>query len=64
KNYIDLPSIHNLQENDQVTKSVLSGWYVWFGLYLDPWEWSDQWDLRFRHWATGQPFNSTDSCVG
>ncbi len=66
QNYTDLPTIHNSAENDQITKILLSGYYIWIGLFLDSWEWSDQWDLRFRHWAAGQPSQSSGSgdCVG
>ncbi len=64
--YTDLVTIHNSEENDQVTIKVLSGWYIWFGLFLDSWEWSDQWDLRFRHWAADHPLMTSGSgdCVG
>ncbi|KAL0201644.1 hypothetical protein M9458_004831, partial [Cirrhinus mrigala] len=61
--YTDLPTIHNFEENNQIKQVILSGWYIWFGLYLDSWEWSDQWDLRFRHWAAGQPFMGTGGCI-
>ncbi|KAI2643916.1 C-type mannose receptor 2 [Labeo rohita] len=62
--YTDLPTIHNFEENDQIKQVLLSGYFIWFGLYLDSWEWSDQWDLRFRHWAANQPSMSTGACVG
>ncbi|KAL0201649.1 hypothetical protein M9458_004836, partial [Cirrhinus mrigala] len=61
--YTDLPTIHNSQENDQI-KQLSSKLFIWFGLYLDSWEWSDQWDLRFRHWAANQQSMSTGDCVG
>ncbi|KAL1280944.1 hypothetical protein QQF64_015544 [Cirrhinus molitorella] len=62
--YTDLPTIHNSQENDQVTMNISSAWHTWFGLFVDSWEWSDQWDLRFRHWAADQPSMMTGACVG
>ncbi|KAL1280945.1 hypothetical protein QQF64_015545 [Cirrhinus molitorella] len=62
--YIDLPTIHNSEENNQIKQILLNGWQIWIGLFLDPWEWSDQWDLRFRHWAAGQPSMNTGACVG
>ncbi|XP_073786972.1 uncharacterized protein isoform X2 [Danio rerio] len=55
QHYTDLPIIHSSVENDQLTAAIIKGYYVWIGLYRDPWEWSDQWDLRFRYWASGQP---------
>ncbi|KAL0201638.1 hypothetical protein M9458_004825, partial [Cirrhinus mrigala] len=32
----------------------------------DSWEWSDKWSRFFRHWAAGQPSQSSGSgdCVG
>ncbi|XP_073786956.1 macrophage mannose receptor 1-like isoform X2 [Danio rerio] len=53
--YTDLPTIHSSAENDQLNAAIMKGYYIWIGLYRDPWEWSDQWDLRFRYWASGQP---------
>ncbi|XP_059420227.1 macrophage mannose receptor 1-like [Carassius carassius] len=64
QHYTDLPTIHNSKENNQINKIILSGWYIWIGLFLDSWEWSDQWDLRFKHWAANQPSMSFDNCVG
>ncbi|XP_058621473.1 macrophage mannose receptor 1-like [Onychostoma macrolepis] len=64
--HTDLATIHNSEENNQINQIIFSGYYIWFGLYLDSWEWSDQWDLRFRHWVEGQPSMSSESgnCVG
>ncbi|XP_058615982.1 C-type mannose receptor 2-like [Onychostoma macrolepis] len=63
--HTDLATIHSSEENDQVIMKVLSGWYIWFGLYLDSWEWSDQWDLRFRNWAADQPLmTGSSNCAG
>ncbi|XP_073704632.1 macrophage mannose receptor 1-like [Garra rufa] len=64
QHHTDLPTVHNLEENNQMKKILLSGWHFWFGLFLDSWEWSDQWDLRFRHWAADQPSMTADACVG
>ncbi|XP_073786890.1 C-type mannose receptor 2-like [Danio rerio] len=55
QHYTDLPTIHSSVENDKLTAVALKGWYIWIGLFRDTWEWSDQWDLRFRYWAKGQP---------
>uniref|UniRef100_A0A671L853 C-type lectin domain-containing protein n=1 Tax=Sinocyclocheilus anshuiensis TaxID=1608454 RepID=A0A671L853_9TELE len=64
--YTDLPTIHNSTENEYISKMLYSGWYVWIGLFLDSWEWSDKWILFFRHWAAGQPSMSSGpgDCVG
>ncbi|XP_073786923.1 C-type mannose receptor 2-like [Danio rerio] len=64
QNYTDLPTIHSSAENDQLNATALKRYYIWFGLYRDPWEWSDQWDVRFRYWASGQPNQGVGSdCV-
>uniref|UniRef100_A0A672Q1U5 C-type lectin domain-containing protein n=1 Tax=Sinocyclocheilus grahami TaxID=75366 RepID=A0A672Q1U5_SINGR len=66
QHHTDLPTIHNSEQNNQITKILLSGYYIWIGLFLDSWEWSDKWILFFRHWAAGQPSMSSESgdCVG
>uniref|UniRef100_A0A673HBG6 C-type lectin domain-containing protein n=1 Tax=Sinocyclocheilus rhinocerous TaxID=307959 RepID=A0A673HBG6_9TELE len=66
QHHTDLPTIHNSEQNNQITKILLSGYYIWIGLFLDSWEWSDKWILFFRHWAAGQPSQSSGSgdCVG
>ncbi|XP_026103973.1 L-selectin-like, partial [Carassius auratus] len=56
QHYTDLPTIRNSAENDQIKKNLLSGSYIWIGLFLDSWEWSDKWSRVFRHWAADQPF--------
>ncbi|XP_026130437.1 C-type mannose receptor 2-like [Carassius auratus] len=66
QNYTDLPTINNSEQNNQINKILLSGCYIWIGLFRDSWEWSDKWSLFFRHWAAGQPSQSSgsDDCVG
>ncbi|ROJ30534.1 Macrophage mannose receptor 1 [Anabarilius grahami] len=62
--YTDLPSIHNSEENNQITNVLLAGHHIWFGLFLDSWEWSDKWSRFFRNWAAGQPSQSSGcDCV-
>ncbi|XP_067309543.1 macrophage mannose receptor 1-like [Pseudorasbora parva] len=63
--YTDLPTIHNSEENDQITKILLPGWYIWIGLFLDSWEWSDKWSLFFRNWVAGPPslISESGDCV-
>ncbi|KAL1280946.1 hypothetical protein QQF64_015546 [Cirrhinus molitorella] len=62
--HTDLALVHDFQENEQKKQLIEPGWEHWFGLYADSWEWSDQWDLRFRYWAADQPSMTTDSCIG
>uniref|UniRef100_A0A8C1J2M3 C-type lectin domain-containing protein n=1 Tax=Cyprinus carpio TaxID=7962 RepID=A0A8C1J2M3_CYPCA len=64
QNYTDLPTIHNSEQNNQINQILLSGYYIWIGLFLDSWEWSDKWSLFFRHWAAGQPSQRSGDCVG
>ncbi|XP_026062977.1 C-type mannose receptor 2-like [Carassius auratus] len=66
QNYIDLPSIHNSEEQYQLNSTVPSVSWVWIGLFQDSWEWSDKWSRSFRHWAADQPSQSSGSgdCVG
>ncbi|XP_036411941.1 macrophage mannose receptor 1-like [Colossoma macropomum] len=60
--YTDLASIRSPWEQKQVTDLVVKGGSVWVGLFLDTWQWSDQWSLSFRNWASGQPSSGTGSC--
>ncbi|KAF4117742.1 hypothetical protein G5714_002295 [Onychostoma macrolepis] len=70
QHYTDLPTIHNFTENNQINNKInqliLSGYYIWIGLFVDSWGWSDQWDLTFRHWVEGQSSLSsgTGNCAG
>ncbi|XP_051555736.1 macrophage mannose receptor 1-like isoform X3 [Myxocyprinus asiaticus] len=64
--YTDLATIRSSEEQNQLYSIVGDGPWVWIGLFLDSWEWSDQWSLFFRYWAAGQPSQSSGSgdCVG
>ncbi|XP_052403768.1 C-type mannose receptor 2-like [Carassius gibelio] len=66
QHYTDLPTIRNFSENNQTNRILLSGSYIWIGLFLDSWEWSDKWSRSFRHWAADQPFLNPGpgDCVG
>ncbi|XP_051989316.1 macrophage mannose receptor 1-like isoform X2 [Xyrauchen texanus] len=61
--HTDLATIRSSEEQNQLNSIVGQGPWVWIGLFLDSWEWSDQWSLFFRYWATGQPSQGSD-CVG
>ncbi|XP_036411940.1 macrophage mannose receptor 1-like [Colossoma macropomum] len=60
--YTDLASIRSPREQKQVTDLVNKGVSVWVGLFSDTWQWSDQWSLLFRNWASGQPSSGTGNC--
>ncbi|XP_051990381.1 lymphocyte antigen 75-like [Xyrauchen texanus] len=61
--HTDLPTIHSSEQQNQIYSIVGDGPWVWIGLFLDSWEWSDQWSLFFRYWAAEQPSQGSD-CVG
>ncbi|KAL0201463.1 hypothetical protein M9458_004650, partial [Cirrhinus mrigala] len=63
--YTDLVTIRNSQEHEQLKIVVPSTTWVWIGLFLDSWEWSDKWSNFFRHWAAGQPsqISGSGDCV-
>ncbi|XP_053332748.1 macrophage mannose receptor 1-like [Clarias gariepinus] len=57
KNYIDLVSVRNQTENENIknVRQNSSNDYVWIGLFNDSWKWSDQSNSSFRYWSSNKP---------
>ncbi|XP_058614126.1 macrophage mannose receptor 1-like [Onychostoma macrolepis] len=64
--HTDLSTMHNREDSSRVHKLVIYPEIIWFGLFQDSWEWSDNCSRFFRYWAAGQPSQSSGSgdCVG
>ncbi|KAG9327972.1 hypothetical protein JZ751_017033, partial [Albula glossodonta] len=56
ENHIDLASVRNQTENQEIL-SAAAGQWVWIGLFRESWKWSDQGTSSYRNWNSGQPNN-------
>lgn len=64
--YKDLAMIESASENTQVATVLKSyeGFYIWIGLYREPWRWSDNTISSFANWMSGQPdHQGNDLCA-
>ncbi|TNN31651.1 C-type mannose receptor 2 [Liparis tanakae] len=66
EHHTDLATVTDMEENEMVQNLVLSGAFVWIGLFRDPWKWSDGIDSSFKNWnplEPGEPEGSSETCV-
>ncbi|XP_065118374.1 macrophage mannose receptor 1 isoform X1 [Paramisgurnus dabryanus] len=65
QNHTDLATVRSSQEQNQLDALGVSGVYVWIGLFMDSWQWSDQWSRFYRNWAAGYTSRTSGSgdCV-
>ncbi|XP_053544545.1 secretory phospholipase A2 receptor isoform X2 [Ictalurus punctatus] len=66
RNYTDLVSIRDQQQNEEVKiKGLNSTTSFWIGLLCDDWQWTDGGNSTYRNWAkwSGHPLSSPYDCV-
>ncbi|KAG9278351.1 macrophage mannose receptor 1-like, partial [Astyanax mexicanus] len=60
KNYTDLVSIRDQEQNEAVKKAGMkSSDFFWIGLLRDDWEWTDGGRSAYRNWDAGFPRSPT-----
>lgn len=66
KNFVDLATVGSFTDQKRLNNIFFNNVSIyWIGMFLDSWQWSDQWNLFFRNWEAGKPSNSSASgdCV-
>ncbi|KAG9278358.1 macrophage mannose receptor 1-like [Astyanax mexicanus] len=64
KNYTDLVSIRDQEQNEAVKKAGMkSSDFFWIGLLRDDWEWTDGGRSAYRNWGDGQPRSTSSNCT-
>ncbi|KAM9454927.1 macrophage mannose receptor 1-like [Clarias gariepinus] len=64
RNYTDLVSIRDQQQNEEVMESRLGiTSSFWIGLLCDDWQWTDGENSAYRKWGSAEPQSSTNLCV-
>ncbi|XP_060764158.1 macrophage mannose receptor 1-like [Neoarius graeffei] len=56
KNHIDLVSVRNQTENEEIRRMITSSKNedIWIGLFNDSWKWSDKSNSLFRYWSSNK----------
>ncbi len=64
-NHMDLSSVRNQSENQQIQQLMNTGGVtaIWIGLFRDSWEWSDKSKSSFRNWASTEPGGNENATV-
>uniref|UniRef100_A0A3B1IXZ0 C-type lectin domain-containing protein n=1 Tax=Astyanax mexicanus TaxID=7994 RepID=A0A3B1IXZ0_ASTMX len=64
KNYTDLVSIRDQEQNEEVKKEGMkSSTPFWIGLLCDDWQWAGRGRSAYRNWGNNHPKSSPENCV-
>ncbi|XP_071403302.1 C-type mannose receptor 2-like [Centroberyx affinis] len=62
--YIDLASVRNQAENQEILELKPENTNVWIGLYREPWSlWSDGSNSSFKYWRDSEPSDGGGACA-